>query len=148
MQVNTYLFGQIEVDEANVFTFPQGLTGFPGSTRFTLVHEDAVGQGAESYTLQSVDEPHVALQIVDPSVLGFDYQLELSEEEAAGIKLENPEDIAVMIIVYREEGEKTKQLGAATLAPLLLNLKSRYGLQKVIRRPRANVTLTDLAASA
>ena len=89
MKVDTYLFGSVEVNPEKVITFPNGLVGFESSTRFTLVHENDVGESA-SFTLQSLDDPTLAFQIVDPTTLGYNYELALSD--AAGgfaVVLEN-----------------------------------------------------------
>ena len=75
MKVETYLFGSVEVSPEKVISFPDGLVAFPDAKRFMLAHE--VDQGRpSSFTLQSLDDPMLALQIVDPATLdlagGFD----------------------------------------------------------------------------
>ena len=50
--------------------FPNGLVGFEQNKRFMLAHEDGTAQPS-SYTLQSLDDPNLAFQIVDPVTLGF-----------------------------------------------------------------------------
>ncbi|HET7775653.1 MAG TPA: flagellar assembly protein FliW, partial [Azospira sp.] len=98
MQVQTHLFGTIEVDPNTVISFPGGLSGFESSVRYKLVHEAAEGEPV-SFTLQSVDNPAVAFQIIDPTAIGFQYELELTDEERAALKVDKPEDVAVMLLL-------------------------------------------------
>ena len=49
MQVETYLFGAVEVSPEKVITFPNGLVAFEDNKRFMLAHESDKGQPA-SYT--------------------------------------------------------------------------------------------------
>ena len=74
MKVETYLFGAVEVSPEKVIEFPNGLVGFEQNKRFMLAHEDGTAQPS-SYTLQSLDDPNLAFQIVDPVTLGFNYEL-------------------------------------------------------------------------
>lgn len=144
MQVQTHLFGTIEVDPNTVISFPAGLTGFESSVRYKLVHEAAEGEPV-SFTLQSVDNPSVAFQIIDPTAIGFQYELELSDAERAALKVEQPEDVAVMLLLFKQE--TAKHLGANVRAPLLINVKTRLGLQKVIGNCRPRITVSNLSSA-
>lgn len=144
MQVQTHLFGTIEVDPDTVISFPAGLTGFESSVRYKLVHEAAEGEPV-SFTLQSVDNPSVAFQIIDPTAIGFQYELELSDAERAALKVEQPEDVAVMLLLFKQE--TARQLGANVRAPLLINVKTRLGLQKVIGNCRPRITVSNLSSA-
>lgn len=146
MNVDTYLFGSVEVNPEKVITFPEGLTGFDGATRFMLVHEASEDTPA-SYTLQSLDNPALAFQIVEPSALGFQYELALSDTETALLQTPAAEDLAVMLMLYKQEGERQAPLGANFRAPLVINTRARVGIQKVIGRPRSNIVISDLSSA-
>ncbi|MBF1165842.1 flagellar assembly protein FliW [Dechloromonas agitata] len=146
MKVDTYLFGAVEVDPAKVIEFPNGLVGFEESKRFMLVHEDDQAQPA-SYTLQSLDEPTLAFQIVDPASLGFHYELNLSDAETALLKSPAPEDVQVMQVLFKQEDGGQSQITPSLRAPLLINTKARVGLQKVMETLRSNITLSNLASA-
>lgn len=144
MKVDTYLFGQVEVDPEKVIDFPDGIVGFENCRRFMLAHEVDKGDPV-SFTLQSLDDPSLAFPVIDPSVLGFNYELELNDEELA--KLQNPalEDIAVVLFLSKAEGEAgASGIRANVRAPILLNTKKQIGLQKVLVRMRQNVVLSNL----
>lgn len=146
MKVETYLFGAVEVDPEKVISFPDGLSGFESSKRFMLVHEASEGVPA-SYTLQSLDNPTLAFQIADPSALGFQYELALSDAETALLQTPAPDDIAVMLLLYKQDGETKAGLGANFRAPLIINTRARVGIQKVIGRPRSNITISNLSSA-
>lgn len=148
MKVSTYLFGEVEVDANNVIEFPQGLVAFENLKRYLLIHEVVAGEVPESFTLQSLDDPHVAFQIVDPTVLGFEYELALDDAETNMLKIGTTgteKEVAVMLIMYRQ-GEQKAGLSAGMRAPLIINTQSRIGLQKVIQRVRPNLMISNLSS--
>ena len=145
MQVQTYLFGTVEVVPEKVITFPQGLVGFEQSTRFMLAHEATEGHPT-SFTLQSLDDPTLAFQIVDPTTLGFNYELNLTDAENALLGSPAPEDAAVMQVLFKKEEDGKAVITPSLRAPLVINTKARVGLQKVMETMRSNVTLSNLAS--
>ena len=147
MKVDTYLFGSIEIGPEQVIEFPGGLINFESSKRFTLIHEPAEGDPV-SYTLQSLDDPGLAFQIIDPAALGFTYELALSDAEDAALKLTRPEDAIVMLVLFKQEEKATAGLGANLRAPLIINTQSRLGMQKLIPSVRPNVVLSNLVSEA
>ncbi|MBS1190244.1 MAG: hypothetical protein H6R10_2036 [Rhodocyclaceae bacterium] len=151
MKVKTYLFGEVEVDPGKVITFPNGLVAFENNKRFMLVHEPSQDEPSQnepsSYTLQSLDEPGVAFQVVDPGAVGFHYELQLTEDEAA--LLQNPavEDLAVILILFKPEPGAVGGIGANIRAPIILNTKARVAIQKPIQQLRTNITISNLSSS-
>ena len=148
MQVQTHLFGTLEVTPEKIISFPAGLAGFESSKRFTLIHE---GQGSEpaSYTLQSLDESAVAFQIIDATAVGLNYEIALSDAESAALHTPAPEDVAVMLVLYKQDvgAPGVQGIGANVRAPLLINTRARVGVQKVLEHPRPNLTISNLASS-
>ncbi|MDR3324301.1 MAG: flagellar assembly protein FliW [Zoogloeaceae bacterium] len=147
MKINTFLFGSVEVNPDQVIEFPAGLANFENSRRFMLIHEPDAGDPV-SFTLQSLDDPNLALQIIDPAALGFSYELSLSDAEEAAIKLENSADASVVLVIFKQEGNATAGLGANLRAPLIINTKTRLGLQKLLTKVRPNVVLSNLSRVA
>lgn len=146
MKVETYLFGAVEVDPEKVIEFPNGLVGFEQNKRFMMVHEESAGQPS-SYTLQSLDDPNLAFQIVDPVTLGFNYELNLSDAETAILKAPVPEDVLVMQVLFKQEEGGKAQITPSLRAPLLINTRARIGLQKVMETLRSNITLSNLTST-
>lgn len=144
MKVDTFLFGSVEVDPTRVITFPRGLTAFDHCQRFMLVHEEVPG-GSASFTLQSLDEPALAFQIIEPVAMGFNYELALSDEENTLLNNPAPEDVVVMLVLYKEEQAGNAAITPSLRAPLIINTRARIGLQKIMETVRSSVTISNLA---
>lgn len=144
MKVETYLFGAIEVSPEKIINFPNGLVGFEGSKRFMLAHEENKEHPA-SYTLQSLDDPTLAFQIVDPTTLGIDYEIALSDVESALLQSPAPEDVIVMQVLFRNEEGGKAAITPNLRAPLVINARGRVGIQKVMESVRPNIILSNLS---
>ena len=143
MQIDTYLFGKIDVSEQALINFPNGIPGFEQCKVFALVHESS-NPSPTSFTMQSIDDPQVAFQIADPTSYGFHYELQLSDEETATLKVAKPEDIAVMLILFRRD-DNGGPIEASIKAPLIINTATRLGIQKLIEHVEPNITLSNLS---
>ncbi len=146
MKVDTYLFGELEVSPEKVLTFPNGLVAFEDAKRFTLIHEEGEAI-ANTFTLQSLDDPALAFQIVDPTDLGFSYELALSDEEKALLQTPAAEDVAVMQMLFKKEEDGKTSISPNLRAPLLINIRARVGIQKVMEKMNSKVMLSNLASS-
>lgn len=145
MKVETYLFGAIEVSPEKIINFPNGLAGFEHNTRFMLAHEESKEHPA-SYTLQSLDDPTLAFQIVDPTTLGFDYELALNDAESALLQSPAPEDVVVMQVLFRNDEGGKAAITPNLRAPLVINTRARVGIQKVMENLRQNIILSNLTS--
>jgi len=137
MNIDSPRFGSIEIEPSRIIEFPFGLAGFEDCHRFTLFHPE--GQNPRYFILQSLDDEAVAFHISDPAVFGFNYEINLSDEESAAINLIDPGDAAVVVILAKGEGSEAVR--ANLKAPLIINLASRRGLQHVFFGLQYNVTL-------
>ena len=134
-------FGELEVDPSQVITFPRGIPGFEKSTKWKLLHEiDEQGNWASGVVvyLQSLDEGDVLLPLTDPTLFGFNYDLSLSDSEAAELKLEEPGDVMVLTTLSVKtpaaSGDRPSiaDMFVNISAPILINTKSRIGIQKIL----------------
>lgn len=149
-------FGEISVDPAQIITFPRGLPGFETCTQWILFHElDEKGNRTSGVVthLQSVDDETVTLSVTEPVLFGFNYELVLSDSEAAELKLEDPNDILVLATlavknVIPQTGDKLplENLHANISAPILINTKSHIGMQKILVGRESKVGFAPLTA--
>lgn len=93
--VNSSRFGAIEIPAEAVIEFPAGLIGLPGR-RYALISTDAE---APFQWLHSIEDPHLALPVADPWRFFGDYEVELSDDDADRIGVEDAEGVAVWVIV-------------------------------------------------
>ena len=140
MKIETPMLGAIEVSDDKVIEFPAGLPGFEHCHRFVLVHEE--GSEVTVFQLQSADEPDVVFSLTGPEQFGITYEFALSDEEVAALQLDRPEDALVAIIV-RKDGDDpaTAGLRANFMAPLVINVGARRGLQKIINKLGCDIVL-------
>lgn len=143
MKVESSVFGTFDVAEDKVIEFPAGLPGFENCKRFALVHEETAN--ASVMLMQSADDPDVVFSITTPDTLGVNYEFSLSDDEVATLKLENPADALIAVIVRKEDGEADTPAAAGLranfMAPVVINVAARRGLQKVITKLGCDVTL-------
>jgi flagellar assembly factor FliW len=133
MKIDIERFGlkNLTIDPKTLFTFPAGFAGFEDCKRFKLFHEEGLASTPKVFWLQSVDDSEVMFPIVAPEALDIEYQIELSDDDCALIDLQSPADIAVVLIVYRDSAAGGK-IAANTRSPVILNLKTRKGMQKIL----------------
>lgn len=144
MNIDSTLFGTHEIDTGDVLTFPLGMAGLEGCTRYKLFHEDK--KTPVVHWLQSLDEPDLAFSVVDPARFGLNYEIALSDEEADLLRANEQEDegdIVVLLIAYKPDPEA--RAGASIRAiingPIILNTRTRFGMQKILPGFEAGVTL-------
>jgi flagellar assembly factor FliW len=125
-----------------VIEFPAGLAGFEELRRFSLFHPETVGDAPPRYfILQSLDDSAIAFHIADPELFGFNYEIKLLDDEIAALELSDPADVAVVVILVKENLSGGTPLRANLKAPLIINLRTRRGIQHVFASLNYQVTL-------
>lgn len=108
--------------------FEDGLPGFPGERRFTLTRWG--GEDSPFSILQDVDDDAVRFVVVPPEVFFPDYAPVLSDDDAARLDLQGPEDAIVLVVVTLRAtpAEATANL----LGPVVINRHTLAGAQVVL----------------
>jgi len=135
MRIESPRFGVLEVEESKVIEFPVGIAGFEDCRRFTLFHPE--GEKPKYFILQSLDDAELALYVTDPAPLGFNFELQLSEEEMQTLQISDPKDAVVLVILSKRQGEEGVQ--ANLKAPLVINPQAQRGLQHIFTELRYNM---------
>ena len=130
MIVPSTRFGDIEVAADQAIDFGPGILGFPDSPRFVLF--EMPGE-ADYLWLQSTSEPDLAFLITRPWDFFPDYEIDVADELASEIGLEDPVDSEVFLLltVDRADGEPVG-LTANLLGPIVINTRTRMGRQFVL----------------
>jgi len=143
MKIESPRFGSLEVDADKLIEFPAGLPGFEDCKKFTLL-EVGETQSPSVGVLQCVDRPEVAFSVAEPDQFGLHYEFALTEEEEKVLRVTRIEDVAVFLILRRDDqvkGAAELPVKANLMAPLVINAAQRIGIQKVIGRVGCDVTL-------
>ncbi len=114
-------------DEGILLSFPKGLLGFPELKRFRLFEPS---DGYPLKFLQSEARPEISFVCMDPAGVRPDYNVQLGEEDAALLAIASPEEAMVLTLVVIPEDPRKMTTNLA--GPLVVNVKSRQGLQVVL----------------
>lgn len=139
-----------QVDPDKIITFPQGLPGFEDDHRFSMFHSEGEKEEANKlFWLESLDNPDVGFTVVDPTLYGLNYVIDLTDEEEALLESSDPNQILVLLILAKnDESEPGKPRVHANIAgPILINTENRIALQKVLARSRVEVNIVGANAS-
>ena len=106
-------FGRLEVPTEAVIDFPNGLIGL-GGTQWALL---ARAEDSAFVWLHCIDDPELAIPVTNPWRFFDDYAVELSDEEASRIGIEDAEQTSVYVTVRAAEelGDFTANLRAPIL---------------------------------
>ncbi|NTV52585.1 MAG: flagellar assembly protein FliW [Candidatus Firestonebacteria bacterium] len=126
MKFKTRHFGEIEIAEEKLLTFPGGIIGFPNHKKFCLINRP---ESNPYFWLQCVDQPEWAFVVLPMQVFKPDYQLELKDAEKTFLKL-TPEDTAVVLAVVVVPSDP-HQTTVNLLAPIVINEREFLGAQVV-----------------
>jgi flagellar assembly factor FliW len=143
MSIQRTVSVQPEIDSGKIITFPQGIPGFEKYTRFTVFHKEE--NGINVYWFESVEGPSITFTMVDPTVYGLNYELRLTDEEQKLLGADDPNSVAVLLILKKNEQQNSSQIGlnANIAGPVIINMKNRIGLQKVMTRSDVNVSIVE-----
>lgn len=131
MKIRTTRFGELDVAEEALFTFPMGLLGFARLKRFVVLdHRD----DSPFKWLQSAEDPDVAFIITDPLFFKRDYHIAVRRQELAVIEPGAEEDLVVSVIMTIPADPR--QMSANLLAPLIFNMANRRAMQYVLTDQR------------
>ncbi len=139
MVVNTSRFGEVEVDDARVITFRQGLLGFPQHKRYVLIQ---TGEDSYFYWMQSVELPSLAFVVTDPSHFVSSYRVPLRPEHMQDLGIGSLDEAQVFVIVNKRGNLLTGNLQG----PLVIHVTKLEGEQLVLsdRRFTTRVPLIEL----
>src|SRR3954453_4392226 len=133
-------FGQLETPHEAVVEFPNGLIGL-GGTRYALL---ARSEDATFIWLHSLDDPDLALPLTDPWRFFTSYEVELADEEAERIGVDDADATAVYVTV--RAAETLEDFSANLRAPILIS--DGYGHQVINQAPDAPVRAPLFAGSS
>jgi flagellar assembly factor FliW len=144
MRVKTKAYGEIDADERQLVSFPDGLLGFEKFKDYILL--DA--RQKPFFYLQSIDVPDLAFILIDPFLFRPDYSLDVNDDTLGEIGVARPDEVLVFAIVTvpGDGGSVTANL----MGPLIINKQNRLGMQTVLGDSRWRVKhdiMAELAAS-
>lgn len=128
MQIDTTRFGIMQINEKLVIVFPDGIPGFEHTRRFVIIPVEGSGN---MHWLQAVEEPALALLVIDPFKYFQDYKCELSAADIAKLEITDQKDALVLTTVTVP---RNNPAGATTnlVAPIVINTKINKAFQIIL----------------
>ena len=83
--IKTRDFGDTEVHESDIFTFPTGLFGFEDTRRYALL--SPMGENVYPMWFQCVDDISPCFIVFNPALIVLGYSLSLSKDDRKTLKL-------------------------------------------------------------
>lgn len=127
MEVNTRIFGKINIEDDKLIHFVNGIVGFPQLTEFALIHDSEKPDGIQ--WLQSMQEPQFAIPVINPLGIIKDYNPQVEDELLTPIGVLNPENMLVLVTVA-VPGDLT-QMTANLRGPIVINAENRKACQVI-----------------
>lgn len=129
MSVNTKMFGEIEIEKEKIITFEKGLIGLPDLKKFALI-TDAEDDDSKIQWLQSLDEPAMALPIINPYEILKEYNPVVEDELLKPLGEFKEEDL--MLLVTIRVPEDITQMTINLKGPIIINAETRKGCQIIV----------------
>lgn len=129
MLVKSTRFGDLDVVEANVIKFPNGLPGFHEEKGFVFLPYQ---ENSPFAFLQSISEANLSFLVVDPFVFYNDYEFKMCDDLAQelGLSTENSPQVFNIVTVP----DNAEKMTANLLAPLIINMQDKLGVQIVLEK--------------
>jgi flagellar assembly factor FliW len=120
-------FGELEVAEESVITFPSGMIGFPQVKRFVMIdHKPPFSW------LHSVEDPNLAFVVVNGFEFGEQYNLKPPYDDDK-VEFKEGEEYAILVIVtVRPDPRMTT---ANLKAPIFVNANTKKAVQVIFDNP-------------
>ena len=129
MKIETSQFGTIQIPEEKIITMPAGMPGFPGRRRFIILERE---ETRPFCWYQCVDDPGLALVIMNPYLFKPDYSVDLKPALKEMSWEDDGEDsLKLYVVVNASEGVPEK-ITANLIGPLVINSRRHEAVQMVI----------------
>jgi flagellar assembly factor FliW len=127
MKIMTQRFGEMEIHPDSIVTVIGGIIGFPDLTRYVLIQRP---HDAPFYWLQCLDDPTLALVLVDPVLFKSDYAPSLPPGLTHDLG-DGGGKVVLFAIVTIPQG-RPQDMTANLLGPLAMNPATRRARQLVL----------------
>lgn len=133
MQLQTAHFGVTQIDPKCILHFEEGLLGFEHLKRYAVIVSE---QTEPIRWLQAIDEPSVALPVIDPFLIKPDYEVEVDDSELHALAAKSESTMIVLGVMVLPDNLSLATLNLA--APLLINVATNRGMQYVMEATNDN----------
>ncbi|QIK36967.1 flagellar assembly protein FliW [Caldichromatium japonicum] len=130
-----------ELASPTTIVFPEGIPGFEHLKTYRLTYSDT--EGGRIYRLRPEDDPEIEFTLVDPQFYALNYVLALDDTEQSLLQAEHPEEILVLLMLWKDTEGTAGGLHANIAGPILINVAKGLGMQKIIGNPRMELSISN-----
>lgn len=129
MLVKTKYFGEIDLGEDKIITFPNGIFGFEDCKKYTILYNNENGERPSISWLQSLEVQGLALPVISPDLVYKDYNPSINDDLLQALGQVNEENMIVLLTltVPKDVTKMTTNLKA----PIIINCDTKVGCQIV-----------------
>jgi flagellar assembly factor FliW len=120
---STTRFGDLHIDDNDIFIFNEGIPAFEGHKEWILIGNDE----NPIKWLQSLYDGAIALPVIPPDVIMNGYNARISKQELESIGMETPDDLVLLLVVSIPSSPRDMTVNLR--APLVIHRKKRIGRQ-------------------
>lgn len=130
MLIQTKYFGEIDITDEKIVTLERGLFGFEEYKQYTILY-DCEKEGKTNISwFQSVDEPGLALPVINPLIVKEDYNPVVEDELLSGIGEITEENLVILLTMTVPK--EIKEMSVNLKAPIIINADTRKGVQLIV----------------
>lgn len=130
MLAKTKFFGEVELADEKVLDFPNGLIGFEDYKKFAIMYDEESKGTTRISWLQSLDEPLLALPVIDPLAIIEEYVPVIEDELLETLGSPADEDL-LFLLAMTVPSDMTK-VTANMKAPIIINAATKKGVQLIV----------------
>jgi len=128
MLINTRDFGEVEITEEELLTFPAGVFAFEEIRKFALL--SPLGEDVYPQWLQSAEGTSPCFIVFDPGVVCRDYEVVLETPDEKLLKAKSPEKLKLLVLATVPEDFKKTTLNLKS--PIVINTENNFAVQVVL----------------
>ncbi len=128
MTIQTDYYGEIEYEQEDLITVPDGFFGFPELTSFLPLCPSE--EDSSMLLIQSVEKPEVAFVVIDPFLLCPDYAPALTPEELHWLDVADPKELSYFVICVLHDNYLDNTVNLK--CPFVMNPENRKGMQIIL----------------
>lgn len=137
MLVKTKLFGEIDLDENKIITFEQGIIGFEEYKDYTILYDMADDGNTTISWLQSLQEPGLALPVINPIIIKPDYNPVVEDEVLDTLGKITDENLVILLTL--NVPTDITQMTTNLKAPIIINSDTCKGCQIIVQNAEYEV---------
>lgn len=133
MVAQTRLFGEVTIDDDKVLDFPNGIIGIEDKHKFAIIYDVEKGEDTAVRWLQSMEDPYLALPVIEPFAILEEYNPII--EDALLAPIDNPKDEDIIVLLTLIISSDVTKVTANMKAPIVINSATCKGGQIIVENP-------------